>query len=483
MSDGNTKVSALADCPLPKEQQTRNLILFAINVGMIYLGAPVLYVGLTQAALFDELKTDKTIANLPTTVYFLTTPLPILVAWVFPLVRQLKPVLVGSYLASAAAGALVVVTLLVPTPESLTPLLTSMAERLQQWFDLKIPPNWVILAINFHAAILGCSLGVVNTFQWEVLGRGVAISRRGQALTYAFGFGPILAATGSFASHLVLKGMNLPYLPPINSFPYPWNFAVLFGASVPIMALAAYLSTLFIIPQPTVEVERQPFISGVFGGLGEFFSYRLILLGAIALILVALGYTILGNFTLYTELATGEKPAQNVGLQNTLRFGFKAVVGIFLGWLLAKTNPKSGMLVTGSFCLASVLWVLFFPRELIYAFALMGAGELMGLYFPNYIFYCSAKSRMRRNMAFTNMLNVFTSFGPVMFGRITDQFGKVYGEKVGFQISFGVAIALIVASLLMVVFVLSPHPRPRESDMDASDKALIQNEGEPAKIG
>ena len=102
------------DCPLSSPLQIRNVLLFSTNVGLIYLAAPVLYVGITQAALFDQLKTDKTVANLPVSIYFLTTPLIIIFAWYFSAVRLLRPVLVAGYLVSAAAGAMVVATLFLP---------------------------------------------------------------------------------------------------------------------------------------------------------------------------------------------------------------------------------------------------------------------------------------------------------------------------------------------------------------------------------
>src|SRR5262249_13886052 len=116
MSTGVTKETSNStngeDCPLLPVQQTPNLVLFCLNVGLIYLGAPVLYVGVVQAALCDYLKADRTTSNFPSSIYFTTTPLPILVAWMFPYVRQLKPVLVCSFLTAAAAGAVVVFTLL-----------------------------------------------------------------------------------------------------------------------------------------------------------------------------------------------------------------------------------------------------------------------------------------------------------------------------------------------------------------------------------
>jgi MFS family permease len=163
-----------------------------------------------------------------------------------------------------------------------------------------------------------------------------------------------------------------------------------------------------------------------------------------------------------------------VGYQSALQFGFKVVAGLLLGWILTKTNPKVGMLVTGAFCLASVVWVLVAPGMwFLLSFGLMGVGELFGVYYPNYIFSCSAKSKIRRNMAFSSMLNMPSSFSPFLYGWITKTVGSSTGDaKLGFQMSFLVAIAILVVTLGLVQLLLPTRPCPRKEDMDASDLAL-----------
>jgi len=442
---------ALSACPLSHRDQTRNLVLYGINVSLIYLSAPVVYVGLTQSSLCDELGETTKMSNMPAAVYFWGTPLPILVAWAFSSIRLLKPVLVVSYLLTALVGGLVAVSLLLPTN------------------DLVVP------ALLVHAAVLGCTLGVVATYQWEVLGRGVAESRRGQALALAFGVGPIFAVLGSLLSQLILDG-EVGFIA-IEPIAFPYNFAVLFATTVPILLVAAFLSTWFVVPHPPIEVARKPFFSGVFGGFGEFISYRLILIAALAMILVTAGYNILQNISLYTKVVTGERGQNLVGYQNSLRFGFKVVAGLLLGWLLTKTNPRAGMLLTTLFCLMSVAWAVVVPDMwvpdmwILISFGLMGAGELFGVYFPNYILCCSAKSRMRRNMAFTSMLNMPSGFASVLYGSIVDTYGKVHGKKSGFEMSFVVSIFILIVTLLLIVTCLPSRPRPRESDTDPSDRA------------
>src|SRR5262249_18105430 len=167
---------------------------------------------------------SNTVANLPSTVYFWLTPLPIVVAWYFCAVRHLKPVLVIAYLLVALSGAAVVGTLLQPTPGWVIQAIDGVNSWLPAPFQS--PSDWVAPAVLLHAAVLGCALGVIATYQWEMIGRGVSESRRGQALAVAFGLGPILAFLASLGSQYVLTLIE-----------YPWNFAALFAVTVPIMAL------------------------------------------------------------------------------------------------------------------------------------------------------------------------------------------------------------------------------------------------------
>src|SRR5262249_5960417 len=148
---------------------------------LVYLGAPVLYVSIVQGALCDRLGASKTVSNLPSTVYFWLTPLPILVAWYFSAVRLLRPVLAATYLTIATGGAVVACILVLAQDDDL-----------------------VILAVIAHAGMLGCALGVIATYEWEVIGKGVSPSRRGKALALAFGVGPAVAFLSSLGSQLLL---------------------------------------------------------------------------------------------------------------------------------------------------------------------------------------------------------------------------------------------------------------------------------------
>ena len=391
------------DCGLTVREQTQNLLVFAANMGLGYLAAPVVYVGLTQAALLEALGHDNATSNLPSSVVMCLTPVPIVMAWYFPTVRMLKPVIVSCYLIHVLAAAVVALVLVSPTVD------------------------WVVGAVIFHAAAVGIANGTSSAFQWEMLGRGVAESRRGAAFSLAFGLGPILAVLGSLGSQMVLDGRLGSS--PFSGLDFRWNFALLFMVTAPIMGAGAWLSTKYILHPPAVEAPRQSFRTVVFGGLREFVSYRIILITVLAYVLVYMGYMILPTITLYTKTVTGEAAQNLVGYQNSLRFGFKVVAGFVLGWLLTRTHPKAGPLVTSGLCLCSVLWALLAPGQwFLLSFGLMGAGELFDAYFRNYIICCSRRSQMRRNLAFLSMIGLPIGLTPYVYGRVVDQVGVLSGS-------------------------------------------------------
>jgi hypothetical protein len=294
-----------------------------------------------------------------------------------------------------------------------------------------------------------------------MVGRGLSESRRGQALSLTFGAGPILAVIANLGSGFLLKG----------GIPDPWNFASLFAASMPIFGLGALFSASFIVPYPAVEVPRQPLLGGLLGEFRRFFSYHLILIAVIAYILVFYGNMIIPNISLYTREAIGEPPEKYVDYQNALRFGFKVFAGFFLGWLLIQTNPKTLLLVTAGLELTGVAWALGAPGKwFLLSFGIMGTGELFGVYYPNYILGCSPKSKMRRTMAFTSLVSMPAGLASILFGLISDTFGA-QDKKFGYQASFVAAIILLALAILLVLVGLPAHPRPRKSDMDASDLA------------
>ncbi len=422
------------DCPLPRHQQIRNLVLFAACTSLQYLAAPVGYVGLTQASLCRELKASDAVANLPGSVYLALTFSPVIFAWLIPYISWLKRNLVICYGTAAMTYALVAVVLL---------------SRLDN--EIKIA------VVILQSAILGIFAPSAVAFLWEVIGRGAAESRRGLALALAFGVGPLFAVAGSFGSQLVLESSLRDR--GLGIIVFPANFAVLYAAATPIMALAASLSWLFIVVEPETEPVRRPFLETVFGGLWDFLRNRVLLTATVVTILVYTGNTITGNLNLYSQEVYGESPMFRAGYQNTARFAFKMAAGLLLGWLLSRTNPKIGLLATALTFTASLLLAMVASAETYFlVFGIYGAGELVGVYAPNYILSASPKEDIRRNMAFVTMMMAPAAPAGYLFGMISDQFGAIYGKAAGYQISFAVCAAIMLVGIVLAIVMLPARP-------------------------
>lgn len=477
-------------CPLPPAAQYRNLFVFAACIGLQYLSAPVLYVGITQASLCQRLGTDNRVANLPATFFFAMTAMPALIAWLFPHVRQLKPVLSLSYAAMAVVMAFVAIVLFVGAP-----------------------PSLIVAAVVLQGAVCGAAGPTATALLWEVIGRGTDESRRGVVLGLAFGVGPILAVIGSLGQVGLLGGELFGQK--FHGLGYPDGFVWLFGLGAPVMAVGSLLGSICIVPQPEYEHPRKPIADVMslcvglvlgFAALALFFSIpsgstqtgwlnrsnlgfallvgaslaviyhfrdilsqRTLLIATVVTILVYSGNTIPSNMNLYSEFALGDAPEKFAGLQNTLRFSFKVCAGLFLGWLLTKTNPRAGILTTAGIFVAAQVWaILATGTAYLVAFGIYGAGELAGVYCPNYILSASRKEDYRRAMAFVTMLMVPAAPTGYMYGAIVDALKAEHGAAFAFRVSFGVAAALILSGIILALALLPARPQAAPVELESA---------------
>lgn len=428
--------SSAGDCPLPPALQTRNLSIYAACMGLLYLAAPVTYVGVTQGALCNSLGASATLANIPTSAYFATSAGPVLFAWFVPYVSWLRRNLVICFLTVAATQALVAVA-----------LVTSVSDELK------------IGAVILQSALAGIFGTSAIGFLWEMLGRGVSENRRGLTLSLAFGVGPILAALGSLGQQALLNDdIRGRWFPGLD---FPWNFATLYALACPMMALAALLVSFCAVPLPDQELRREPFFEGVFGGIWSFLTNRVLLTATVVTVLIYAGNNIASNMNLYSEEVLGAAPAEYAGLQLFFRFSFKAVAGLLMGWLLTKSHPKAGILTTGGLYILSQVWaILAVGNSYLIAFGIYGAGELIGVYAPNYILSASRPDCIRRNLAFVMMLGVPTAPFATMFGAITDHLAGEYGLATGFRVSFATCAAIMLAGMMIAVVCLPRRPNP-----------------------
>ena len=466
---------------MPVRAQYRNLFVFAACTGLQYLAAPVLYVGITQASLCQRLGTDARVANLPATFYFAMTAMPALIAWLFPHVRHLKLMLCLCYAAVAVAIGQVAVVLLIDAPN-----------HIKVW------------SIILQGAVSGAAGPTAIALLWEVIGRGTDESRRGVALGLAFGVGPVLAVVGSVGRVGMLGGELFGW--EFEGLGYPGGFVWLFGLGVPVMLLGSVLGALCVVPQPEFEHPRKP-ISDVmslcaglalgFCALALFFfstgsegdsqsglrpigfallvaasiavvyhfrdilTQRTLLIATIVTILVYSGNTIPSNMNLYSEVVLGDLPEKFAGLQNSLRFSFKVAAGLFLGWLLTKTSPRAGILTTAGIFVAAQVWAIFASgKAYLIAFGIYGAGELAGVYCPNYILSASRKEDYRRAMAFVTMLMVPAAPTGYVFGAIVDGLEPQHGAATAFRVSFGTCAVLILSGIVLAIALLPARPAP-----------------------
>lgn len=492
-------------CPLPVSAQWRNMLLFAACTGLQYLAAPVLYVGITQASLCDRLGTDAKVANLPATFYFAMTAMPALIAWLFPAVRHLKRVLSLCYASIAAVLLLVAVVLASDVANEIK----VAAVILQGAVSGAAGPTaiallWEVigrgtdasrrgltLSLAFGAgpilAVIG-SIGQVALLGGELFGWRFAGLESPDGFVWLFGLGAPVMAIGA-----VLGGLCVVPQPDVETQRAPLSevLGLCVGLALGFASLALFFTesggTTNAEPashevqsrdEPRASdataavVERGPgrrevgFLLLVAASIAvvyhfrDILSQRTLLIATIVTILVYSGNTIPSNMNLYSPEVLGDLPEKYAGLQNTLRFGFKVAAGFFLGWLLSRTNPRAGILTTAGIFVAAQAWAIFATGTVyLVAFGLYGAGELVGVYAPNYLLSAARKQDYRRVMAFATMLMVPAAPTGYVYGAVVDALKPQFGAPFAFRVSFSVCALLIVTGIVLALALLPPAPR------------------------
>lgn len=461
------------DCPLPVAAQNWNIFCFATFWAIYYLVAPVSYIGTTHANILSQLGNSDEISNLPSAVYLWLTFIPVVVSWIFPHPHDVKRLSMISVVIMTLVTAAVAVAL---------------------W--MKTTPQMKTIVVIAHGALFGAANGFLITALWDVLRRGVSTSRRGKALGYTFGIGPVFACVGSLYQDVLNDGL----LTGGRAFhlQFPMNYIALFAPAAPLILLAGMIISRFVEPDvPAGDVPDRDQWKEIVEGLRQFFRSRVVLFTIVIYVIVySGGNAILTNMSLYAKNVMGDA-TYTVGMQQLLRFGFKAVAGALLGLLLAKVNPRATLLATTSILLAGMAWALVsggWGWPFMLTFGILGAGELFGAHFPNYVTTASAKKYVRINMAYLGVLSALIGFSAYGFGKISTYYGNQYaeeqtpqlfaryrptmgdeeaqkqagiegkklGERHGRIVSIYVAAGVLVAGLAMIVALLPANPTPRE---------------------
>ncbi len=402
------------------QMDRRNGSIYFISYILFFLSAPVGYVDVVQAALCDKLGASATVANLPASAYFFGCFAPIFVSWVIPY-RLERSVVVAVNLTASVVLALVCLTLIVPLANS-----------------IRIA---AVIGQGLTTGILG-SVSLVYMFQ--CLGRGTTLDGRATTLKLTYGFGPIAAVVGSLGAQFVLN-RGIP------SLPYPYDFAFLYFTGVVCMALVAWLSTAYEL-MPVHEVSRQPFFGYMLDSIKSYARVAALVRLWLAYVLWYATLSAMSNLSLYAKLAIGREPKELSGLMMALRFGFKALGGFALGAMALRWGVRAPVTATVLLLGGAILWAWTIPGYLyLLAFGFMGAGELGGAYFPNYVVASSSIATGARNLSLLTLATPVASVAPALYGILTDSFGFASG------FAFGLAVAGLS---LWLVLKLPAQPSP-----------------------
>src|SRR5262249_32846803 len=106
--DADTRAMEAAGVPtaqlLTPEAERKNSSIFLVSWLLTYFAAPVLYVGVVQAALCDKLGASATTANLPASAFLFGSFVPIVLAWRIPLRLEQSVIIWSSTVTSVSLG-------------------------------------------------------------------------------------------------------------------------------------------------------------------------------------------------------------------------------------------------------------------------------------------------------------------------------------------------------------------------------------------
>jgi len=388
-----------------------NIRLFIGIELLLYLAAPVLYVGVVQAAFCERLGAGATVANLPFATFLLGGIVPLFCAWLVP--SRLEQRLTTWSFALTAVSLLVVVLVVL----------------------LPVPSGWRIAAVIGQGGLIGVLSTVTNLYLFKCLARGTTESGRARAMKYGFGLGPVAAVTGSLLAQAVLNGRG-------PGLAFPASFGVLYVAAFPCALGCAWLSSRFRLREaaPSASEPLSRYLADCAGALRRD---RLLRVAAIGFLFWYVALGTMTNLSLFVREAVGREPLELAGVLLALRFGCKALAGFGLGALALRRGARCAAAATVVLVGLGTAWPLAAAgHAYLLAFGLMGAGELGGAYFPHYVIALSPPSQATRNLALLSLV------GPLS-GTLLPLHGWL-AENFGFQASFAFGAAMAGAAWLLL---------------------------------
>jgi len=395
-----------------------NGLVFMVSYVLVFLASPVLYIGVVQAALCDKLGASAMVSNLPAAVYLLGSFAPFYLAMIVPHSLEVATV-VWANTATAFLLVSVVVVLALPCPA-----------------------NIQIAVVVLVGLLMGCSESTSQVFTLQCLGRGTTIKGRSRAMKRTFTFAPLCAVAGSLGTQYVLDEKTSPLA-------YPHDFMVIYSVAAISMASVAYVTSRYrVIPVPE---EPQPnFFRSVISTVQLCLNSRALLLLFAVYLMWNISLSATGNLALFTKMAIGRDPKDFAGLIMAIRFAGKALGGYLLGWLALRFGTRSSVIASIIMLMAAAIWALVVPGYgYLFSHAIQGAGELGGIYIPNYVIELSEPAMGARNLSLINLASPLSSFAPPVYGMLADRFG--------FRSSFVFAILTALAALALAGRIRKDH--------------------------
>lgn len=373
------------------------------------------YVGVVQAALCVKLGAGSVVANLPASTFLLGCVAPIFITRIVPH-RLERAAVVWAYVIITALMAVVCATLFLPVANSIR--------------------IFVLIVQGFVSGLAGSTASV---YMYQCLGRGTTAKGRARALKLAFTWSPIAAVAGSLGAQFVLDH-GIPFLV------FPSDFALLYVIGAACAAGVALTTSRFEILPIQEEKETRSIFRYVLESSRDYFRVRPLALLWVAYVLWYGILMIMPNLSLFTKQALGREPAELSGLVMAIRFGGKSLGGLALGALAVWRGIRAPVLGSVLLVGLGIVWAWIVPGYVfLAAFALIGAGELGGAYFPNYVVTVSSPEAGARNLSILTLASPIASVAPVIYGGLT----QLYGYPASF--AFGILITLPAVALLLML--------------------------------
>ncbi len=223
-----------------RELDRRNGRVYLVNYLLIFLAAPVMYVGVIQAALCNKLGASATLASLPASVHLLGQIAPLFFSWLVPHRYEQRVVIWANAMTALLLGC-VMLTLLLPV---------SNGSR--------------ILAVVLQGLLQGLSGSVSLVFMVHCLRRGTTPEGRALALKKTYTAGPVTAVAGSLGAQYLLGSGKLSY---------PLDFAFIYAVGALCVVGVAVSSTRFVLP-PVDEEPRTGLVAYLTAAAKQFFDDR-----------------------------------------------------------------------------------------------------------------------------------------------------------------------------------------------------------------